>query len=144
MWEAVEYDSDTSYSSMDIDRAEADKLVETDHPRKPLRRLSTSIQRKLKQGLRNLAASSEKRSQSAGAKLSSESNIHGAERRRLMQTSTDSNASHMPPLERQTPRLPSKEWEMVHPDANEVHTPDGVAVTEEAVDMGTADVITHA
>ena len=136
-----------SYESMCLDRAEAGELVDTDHPPQTLRRLSTSIQRKLKKGFRRLSISSEKRSQSAGAKLSSPSTKgteRAIERRRGMQTSTESDISHLAPLERQTPRLEDPtELNMIHPDANEVHTPDGVAVTEEAVDLGTADIITQ-
>ena len=181
LWELAseeEQESDTvsSYSSTEFDRVAAEQLFESDeqqyeqgihlqlqHLPKPLRRLSTSIQRRLRKGLRNLAAATEKRSTSAGARLSTDSkkprqhSMGASERRRLNQTmagtSTDeSEAGFMSPLERQDRiRRPSYEertdgrgWDMVHHGANEVHTSDGVAVTEEAVDLGTADVITQA
>ena len=142
------YTEDSSYESMPFDGAETGELVDSDAPPRPLRRLSTSIARKLKRGFRSLSISSEKRSQSASAKLASESKKEkgvetGTERRRLAQASTESDMTYMPPLERQSQRLDPAELHMTHPDANEVHTPDGVAVTEEAVDQGTADIITQ-
>ena len=151
----TDYDDEisTSYESLAImDRVQAEELIDTDHPRKPLRRLSTSLVRKLRKTFHNFNTTSEKRSQSASAKFSTpnddrpfEDRADRATRRRHdMYTSTDSDISQTwQPLQRQSPRSDSRDWEMVHPDANEVHTPDGVAVTEEAVDLGTADVITQ-
>ena len=145
-WEA--YTDDSSYESTPFDRAATGDLVDSnDNPPRPLRRLSTSIARSLKRGFRSLSISSEKRSRSASAKLSSESKRNedwAIERRRLAQASTESDMTYMPPLQRQSARLNHGDLNMTHPDANEVHTPDGVAVTEEAVDLGTADIITQA
>ena len=102
-----------------------------------------------------MSLSMERRTQSAGPKFPAWGNGKNS-RNKLKSKNQSSSSSSVSSrktsagssVSRPSAPTPTRAYyrlrqDLLHPDGGEVHTPDGVAVTEEALESDTADIITQ-